>query len=101
MLATRVHVESCFFHCAKAFKRSHLWQPESWPENLRVSFLDLGVVSHPYFAVTGADGRFRFANVPPGSYTLAAWHPKLERQEQHVEVDPRLIATARFRFGPP
>jgi hypothetical protein len=38
LLAIRVRVERVFFHCAKAFKRSKLWQPESWPPNLRVSF---------------------------------------------------------------
>jgi hypothetical protein len=37
-LAIRVRVEKCFFHCAKAFKRSRLWQQESWPERLRISF---------------------------------------------------------------
>jgi plastocyanin len=63
--------------------------------------LDLGVVDHPYFAVTGADGRFRFPNVPAGRYTLAAWHPKLARRELAVEVAPGGTATARFTFGPP
>jgi hypothetical protein len=38
LLAIRVHVEQVFFHCAKAFKRSKLWQPDSWPPNLRISF---------------------------------------------------------------
>jgi uncharacterized protein len=38
LLAIRVHVEEVFFHCAKAFKRSKLWQPDTWPANLRVSF---------------------------------------------------------------
>jgi PPOX class probable FMN-dependent enzyme len=38
LLAIRVHVEQAFFHCAKAFKRSKLWQPDTWPANLRVSF---------------------------------------------------------------
>jgi PPOX class probable FMN-dependent enzyme len=38
LLAIRVHVEQVFFHCAKAFKRSKLWQPESWPAKLRISF---------------------------------------------------------------
>ena len=38
LLAIRVRVETCFFHCAKAFKRSRLWQPASWPERVRVSF---------------------------------------------------------------
>lgn len=38
VLAIRVHVEECFYHCAKAFLRSKLWKPESWPDRLRVSF---------------------------------------------------------------
>jgi hypothetical protein len=38
VLVMRMEVEECFFHCAKAFKRSHLWKPEDWPERFRVSF---------------------------------------------------------------
>ena len=30
-LAIAVTVEECFLQCAKALKRSHLWQPEHWP----------------------------------------------------------------------
>ncbi len=38
VLAIRVHVEEVFFHCAKAFLRSELWKPDSWPEKQKVSF---------------------------------------------------------------
>jgi len=38
VLAIRVRVEQCFFHCAKAYLRSRLWQPESWPERQKISF---------------------------------------------------------------
>jgi hypothetical protein len=38
LLAIRVRVDECFFHCAKAFLRSQLWQPASWPERYRISF---------------------------------------------------------------
>jgi uncharacterized protein len=31
LLGIGVEVEECFVHCAKAFKRSHLWQPDAWP----------------------------------------------------------------------
>ena len=37
-LAIKVEVEEVFFHCAKAFIRSNLWQPESWGEPHKVSF---------------------------------------------------------------
>lgn len=38
LLAIRLAVDKCYFHCAKAFKRSRLWQSESWPERQRISF---------------------------------------------------------------
>jgi PPOX class probable FMN-dependent enzyme len=38
VLAIRVRVEECFFHCAKAFIRSSLWKPEAWGDSYRVSF---------------------------------------------------------------
>ena len=41
MIGIRVEVEECFFHCAKAFKRSKLWAPETWPERFAISFGEL------------------------------------------------------------
>lgn len=38
LLAMRVTVRECFFHCGKAFIRSALWKPETWPAHARVSF---------------------------------------------------------------
>jgi uncharacterized protein len=38
LLAIRIHIERCYFHCARAMLRSHLWQPEHWPEAKRISF---------------------------------------------------------------
>jgi PPOX class probable FMN-dependent enzyme len=38
VLALRVTVEECFFHCSKAFLRSKLWKPEEWPERRKISF---------------------------------------------------------------
>ena len=34
----------------------------------------IGVLKHPFFAVSGDDGSFTIKGVPPGSYTVAAWH---------------------------
>lgn len=58
----------------------------------------VGVVDHPYFAVTGADGAFTLPNLPPGSYTLEAWHEQLGRQEQQVTVAPSGRSESTFRF---
>ena len=42
VLGIRVTVEECFFHCAKAFIRSALWQQDAWPaQPHRVSFGDM------------------------------------------------------------
>jgi len=38
LVAIRVRVERCFFHCARAFLRAELWNQDSWPERQRVSF---------------------------------------------------------------
>ena len=37
-LAIRVHIEQCFFHCAKAFLGSQFWKPETWTSHKIVSF---------------------------------------------------------------
>jgi PPOX class probable FMN-dependent enzyme len=37
-LAIRVTVRECFFHCAKAFIRSELWNHQQWPERIKISF---------------------------------------------------------------
>jgi len=46
----------------------------------------IGVVEHPYFAITGPDGSFDLSNVPPGDYTLAVWHEKLGDQTKQVHL---------------
>jgi hypothetical protein len=39
-------------------------------------FCYVGVADNPYFAVTDADGHFTIPNLPPGNYTLTAYHLK-------------------------
>ena len=38
VLVIKVAVDECFFHCSKAFIRSKLWKPDTWPEKQRISF---------------------------------------------------------------
>lgn len=44
------------------------------------------VFDHPYFAVSGKDGTFKIANVPPGKYTIQAAHRKAGTTTQEIEV---------------
>ena len=54
----------------------------------------IGVVDHPFFAVTGEDGMFDISALPPGDYVLEAWHEALGTQTQNVTV-----ATGEHRPG--
>ncbi|HWC98192.1 MAG TPA: carboxypeptidase regulatory-like domain-containing protein [Candidatus Sulfopaludibacter sp.] len=58
----------------------------------------IGVVDHPYFAVTGPDGSFELKNVPPGDYTLAVWQEKLGEQKQTVHLAPSGTAAVNFTY---
>ncbi len=57
-----------------------------------------GVLDHPFFAVTGRDGRFEFRGLPDGTYTLAAWCEERGAKEMPVTVRSGTPATAEFRF---
>jgi hypothetical protein len=57
-----------------------------------------GVLSHPFFAVTAADGTYTIKNLPAGTYTLEAWHEKLGTQTQQVTVGAQESKPAAFTF---
>ena len=58
----------------------------------------VGVVNHPYFAVTGSGGKFELKTVPPGTYTIEAWHEKLGRQTQTVTLGDKETKELSFTF---
>lgn len=58
----------------------------------------IGVLPHPFFAVSAEDGTFTIANVPAGTYTVEAWHEKLGTQTASVTVADGAAATADFTF---
>ena len=59
-------------------------------------------VENPYYAVTASDGSFTLTDVPPGDYTLVAWHPQAgEALEQKVTVTAKGTVTNNFQFKAP
>ncbi|HTS31525.1 MAG TPA: carboxypeptidase regulatory-like domain-containing protein [Bryobacteraceae bacterium] len=56
----------------------------------------IGVVNHPFFAVTGDDGSFTIKGLPPGTYTLEVWHEKYGTQDQTVTVGAKESKTQDF-----
>jgi plastocyanin len=44
------------------------------------------VFSHPFFAVTDADGRYHIDNVPPGTYEVIAWNEGVSSDAQAITV---------------
>ena len=57
-----------------------------------------GVLPHPYFAVTANGGTFELKNVPPGTYTIEAWHEKLGTASQTVTLAEKESKTVNFSF---
>lgn len=61
----------------------------------------VGVMAHPYFAVSGADGRFTIANVPPGTYTLKTWHEQFGERRATVSVKIGAAVVADIGYASP
>ena len=61
----------------------------------------VGVLPHPFFAVTDSTGVYSIANLPAGTYTIEAWHEKLGTREQTVTVGeaPAAALDLTFRLG--
>jgi plastocyanin len=58
----------------------------------------IGVVDHPYFAVSQRDGTFTIDNLPPGDYVLEAWHERYGTQTLEVSVGPNETAEIHVMY---
>ena len=58
----------------------------------------VGVLEHPYFAVSDEAGRFSIGQLPPGSYTLEIWHERFGTQTQQVTVAAQATADLTFSY---
>ena len=59
----------------------------------------IGVLPHPWFAVSAADGSFEIKDLPPGTYTLEAWHETFGVRTQDVTVSSESPQEVTFSFS--
>ena len=58
----------------------------------------IAVIKNPFFALTGKNGSFEVKGLPPGNYTLTAWHEKLGTKMQKITVGAGETKAVNFVF---
>jgi len=58
----------------------------------------LFVFANPYFDITPQSGEFALKNLPPGTYTIEAWHERFGMQDQTVTIGPKESKSIDFTF---
>jgi hypothetical protein len=60
------------------------------------------VVTHPYYAITDANGEYRLTDVPPGEYEIVAWHEgwRVAREEPVLDVGTQTKTRRLFYTDP-
>jgi plastocyanin len=61
----------------------------------------IGVFTHPFFSVTGPDGKFNISGLDPGTYEITAWHEVLKTQSATVVVGANETKAQNFKFTLP
>jgi plastocyanin len=61
--------------------------------------LYIGVVTNPYFAVSDPKGTFQIDKVPPGTYTIEAWHERFGLVSKTITVKAGAAATIDFTYA--
>ncbi len=59
----------------------------------------IGVVDHPYFKVTNENGEFEILGLPPGRYTLEAWHEVFGKLSKQIEISDESSAPIEFIYS--
>ena len=55
--------------------------------------------THPYAVVVEEDGSYVIDDLPPGSYTVKAWHPTLGIQKTTITVSQNEVVETNFSFS--
>jgi plastocyanin len=59
----------------------------------------VGVLDHPYFGTTATDGKVVLGNLPPGTYTIEAWHESLGTKTLQVTIGAKESKDVSFTFA--
>jgi plastocyanin len=59
----------------------------------------MGVYTHPFFSVTGTDGKYTISGLDPGTYEITAWHEKLGTQTASITVGANDTKTQNLKFA--
>jgi len=59
----------------------------------------IGAFDHPYFAISGAEGQFTLKDLPPGEYTIEAWHERFGTRSQKISLGAKETKDIVFTFG--
>jgi hypothetical protein len=77
-------------------RRSHFIGINCEAHNFMFGFMMAPV--HPYAVLVGEDGSFSIDNIPPGKYSVKAWHPRLGIKKMKLTVPAKGTADANFKF---
>jgi plastocyanin len=61
----------------------------------------IGVYTHPFFSVTGTDGKYTISGLDPGTYEITVWHERLGTQTASITVGASDTKTQNFKFAMP
>ena len=78
-------------------RRSHFISMNCESHNFMFGFMM--APTHPYAVVVEEDGSYAIDAVPPGSYTVKAWHPTLGIQESTISISQKEVVETNFSFS--
>jgi plastocyanin len=59
----------------------------------------IGIVTNPYFAISDTKGTFQIERVPPGTYTIEAWHERFGTVSKTITVKAGAVAAVDFTYA--